>query len=99
MTLEELRALVKSQIQEILAEAAEYDTEEPLQEKSVPEPYDRKNRRRMTKAQIRKRDKVGKAMEKNEKTVARFREKHGDDWRSYLWAAASGIVLRRGKKK
>ena len=94
MTIEEFKQLVREQLQELMAE---YNTDVNLDEKSVPEPYDRKKKRKMSPAQIRKRDKVGKAMEKNEKTAARYREKYGDEWKDYIWATASGIVLR-GKK-
>lgn len=65
-----------------------------LDERSVPQPYNRKGARKMTKAQIEKRDRIGKEMEKSEKTVSRFRKQHGQDWKSYLWAAASAAALR-----
>lgn len=70
-----------------------------LDEKSVPQPYDRKNRRRMSKAQIADRDSIGKKMKANAKTVARFRKKHGDEWEDYLWRAATGKAMGGGFKK
>lgn len=70
-----------------------------LEEKSVPQPYDRKKARKMSKAQISDRDKVGKKMKSNPKTVARFRKKYGDEWEDYLWAAASSQALGGGFKK
>lgn len=68
-----------------------------IEEKSVPEPYDRKSRRRMTPAQIARRDKIGKAMEKNKSTVNRLKAKHGDEWIDYLWAMATGVALKQGE--
>ena len=65
-----------------------------LDEKSVPPPYNRKGARKMTKSQIERRDRIGREMEKSEKTVSRFRKAHGQDWKSYLWAAASAAALR-----
>lgn len=67
-----------------------------LQEKSVPEPYNRKSppRRPMTKSQIAKRKRIGRDMLGNEKVVSKFRKKHGDDWKSYLWAAATSATFR-----
>lgn len=70
-----------------------------LDEKSVPQPYDRKKRRRMTPAQIKERDRIGKKMKKDPKVVARFRKKYGDDWQDYLWASASSRALGGGFKK
>lgn len=65
-----------------------------LDEKSVPQPYNRKSSRKMSKSQIEKRDKIGKSMENNEKTVSKFRKKYGQDWKSYLWRAASSAAFR-----
>jgi hypothetical protein len=31
----------------------------------------------------------------NEKTVSKFRKKYGDEWKDYLWAAASSAVFRQ----
>ena len=70
-----------------------------LEEKSVPQPYDRKKARKMSSSQISKRDKIGKKMKGNTKTVARFKKKYGDEWEDYLWASASSIALGGGFKK
>lgn len=73
-----------------------------LDEKSVPQPYNRKSppRRPMTKSQIEKRKKIGRNMMSNEKIVSKFRKKHGDDWKDYLWAAATSATFRqRGTTK
>ena len=45
--------------------------------------------RKMNKNQISSRKKVGMAMKKDPRVVAHFKKKHGQDWESYLWAAAS----------
>jgi len=66
-----------------------------LDEKSVPQPYDRKGARKMTKGQIEKRRKIGRDMMSNEKTASKFRKKYGDEWKDYLWAAASSAAFRQ----
>lgn len=72
-----------------------------VHEKSVPEPYNRNSppRRKMTKSQISKRDKVGKAMLKNKNLVTKYKNKFEGDWKDYIWASASSKVLGRRKKK
>ena len=66
-----------------------------LDEKSVPQPYDRKGARKMSKSQIDLRKKIGKAMMRDEKKVSKFRKKYGDEWKDYLWAAASSAAFRQ----
>jgi hypothetical protein len=66
-----------------------------LDEKSVPQPYDRKSARKMSKSQIEKRRKIGRDMMSNEKTASKFRKKYGDEWKDYLWAAASSAAFRQ----
>jgi hypothetical protein len=66
-----------------------------IDEKSVPQPYNRKGARKMSKSQIEKRRKIGRDMMANEKTVSKFRKKYGDEWKDYLWAAASSAVFRQ----
>ena len=66
-----------------------------IQEKSVPQPYDRKGARKMSKSQIDLRKKIGKAMMRDEKKVSKFRKKYGDEWKDYLWAAASSAAFRQ----
>ncbi len=69
-----------------------------LDEKSVPQPYNRKSppRRPMSKSQIDKRKRIGRDMMSNEKIVSKFRKKHGDEWKDYLWAAATSATFRQG---
>jgi hypothetical protein len=88
------RSQLESIIQEELYKTiAEMDVLGALDEKSVPPPYDRKERRRMSKSQIRKRDQIGKAMKDRPETVKLFKKKHGDDWEYYLWAAATNKAM------
>jgi hypothetical protein len=70
-----------------------------LDEKSVPQPYDRKSARKMSKAQIDKRKETGDKMMENPKTVAKFKKKFKADWKDHLWAAASNIALGGGFKQ
>lgn len=65
-----------------------------LDEKSVPQPYDRKKARKMSKSQVDNRKRIGRNMLSNEKTVSKFRKKFGDDWKDHLWAAASSAAFR-----
>lgn len=88
----------RSQLEAIILEEI-YNYLNVVSEKSVPEPYNRKNRRRMSKAQISDRDKVGKKMEKNKKAVKYFKKKFGKDWKSYLWATATNKSMGgKGRK-
>jgi hypothetical protein len=102
MKKEELRNMIREELKKALADMGDDTSKKEicegegcLDEKSVPEPYNRKGARKMTKGQIEKRDRIGKAMEKDEKTVSKFRKTHGQDWKSYLWAAASAAAFRQ----
>jgi hypothetical protein len=66
-----------------------------LDEKSVPQPYNRKGARKMSKSQVELRKKIGQAMMRDEKKVSKFRKKYGDEWKDYLWAAASSAAFRQ----
>jgi hypothetical protein len=120
MTKEELRKIIREELNTILKEQAKNWWQKPadaevdahlkpsevheemcegegcLDEKSVPEPYNRKSppRRPMTKSQIAKRKRIGKSMENNEKIKSQFMKDYGDDWKSYLWAAATSATFR-----
>jgi uncharacterized membrane-anchored protein len=83
MTLQELNELIKSTINEYV-----------VNEKSVPEPYNRYKAQKMTTSQINRRDKIGKKMLKQKSTVSYFRDNYGDDWESWLWATATTIAMR-----
>jgi hypothetical protein len=82
---EELEAAIKSRMEkEEICEG-----EGCLDEKSVPQPYNRKTARKMSKSQ------VDQAMMRDEKKVSKFRKKYGDEWKDYLWAAASSAAFRQ----
>lgn len=103
MKIEEFKNLVREIVRAELAEMAKphktveeiCEGEGCLDEKSVPQPYDRKGARKMNKSQIALRKRIGNAMMDDEKKVSQFRKKHGDDWESYLWAAASSAAFRQ----
>jgi hypothetical protein len=106
MKAEDIRRIIREELQAIIKERMEREEicegEGCLDEKSVPEPYNRKSppRRPMSKSQIEKRKRIGNSMMRDEKTVSKFRKKYGDDWKSYLWAAASSATFReRGSTK
>jgi hypothetical protein len=88
---EELEAAIKSRMEkEEICEG-----EGCLDEKSVPQPYNRKTARKMSKSQVDLRKKIGQAMMRDEKKVSKFRKKYGDEWKDYLWAAASSAAFRQ----
>lgn len=103
MKIEEFKNLIREIIREELADMTKTDKTEEicegegcLDEKSVPEPYNRKSppRRPMTKSQVAKRKRIGNSMMRDEKIKSAFMKKHGDDWKSYLWAAATSATFR-----
>lgn len=71
-----------------------------LDEKSVPQPYDRKSARKMSGSQIDLRKKIGDAMMRDEKKKSYFRKEYGDEWKDYLWRSASAAAFKqRGGNK
>jgi hypothetical protein len=54
--------------------------------------------RKMSKDQVSKRDGIGKKLMKNKRALRYFKDKFGDDWKSYLWAASTNKAID-GKKK
>jgi hypothetical protein len=92
MKIEKLREIIKEELEKALQEIEA----EPLDEKSVPAPYDRKNKKKMKPHQIKSRKKIGDAMMKNPKAVANFKKKFGDDWKDYIWATASSKAKQKG---
>ncbi len=101
MKSEDIRRIIREELQAVIKERLEQDSicegEGCIEEKSVPQPYNRKGARKMSKSQIEKRRKIGREMMSNEKTADKFRKKYGDEWKDYLWAAASAAALRAGK--
>lgn len=96
MKRSELEEIIREEIYKIIHEERLMN-EEVLNEKSVPQPYDRKNRRRMNGSQIARRDKIGKAMKANKKIVAKFKKQHGSEWEDYLWATATSRAIKGGE--
>jgi hypothetical protein len=89
MDIFQLRDVIFKKIETILSE-----TIKKVEEKSVPQPYDRKSARKMTASQIARRDTIGNAMLNNQSTVKYFKKMHGSEWEDYLWATASGKALQ-----
>jgi hypothetical protein len=101
-----VREIIRAELKSIMHPSKDHQDQHPAQEeicegegcldeKSVPEPYDRKSARKMSKSQISLRKKIGDAMMRDEKKISKFRKKYGDDWKSYLWAAASSAAFRQ----
>ena len=103
MKTEEFKNMIREIIREELGKTTVpvQETEEIcegegcLDEKSVPQPYNRKGARKMSKSQVELRKKIGQAMMRDEKKVSKFRKKYGDEWKDYLWAAASSAAFRQ----
>jgi glutamate synthase domain-containing protein 1 len=103
MKIEDFKTMVREIIREELSNLAKRgdstdatcEGEGCLEEKSVPQPYNRKSARKMSKSQVEKRKKIGRDMMSNEKTASKFRKKYGDEWKDYLWAAASSAAFRQ----
>jgi len=53
--------------------------------------------RKMTPTQIARRDKIGKAMKREERVVEKYKEDFGEDWEYYLWATATNIAIDAGE--
>lgn len=70
---------------------------ENLQEKSVPQPYNRNGARPMTPAQIKKRDKIGNSLLANPEAVKYFKDEFDDEWEDYLWATATNLAMDGGE--
>lgn len=96
MKRSQLEEIIREEIYKTLAEIDALD-EPSLDEKSVPEPYNRKKRRRMSDAEVESRDSIGKRIKGNKKAVAKFKKKYGSDWESYLWASATSRALKGGE--
>lgn len=103
MKIEEFKKMIREILHEELKKMTDGGQEQEgicegdgcLDEKSVPQPYNRTKARKMTKSQIELRKKIGQSMMRDEKKVSKFRKKYGDDWKDYLWAAASSAAFRQ----
>ena len=84
--------MTKDELLEIIREELEAE----LAERTVAR---REPQRKMDKSQVKKRDGVGKKLLKNKRSVRYFKDKFGDDWKSYLWAASTNKAISSKKKK
>ena len=84
MTKDELLEIIREELEAELAERTVARREPP---------------RKMDKSQVKKRDGIGKKLLKNKRSVRYFKDKFGDDWKSYLWAASTNKALDKKKKK
>lgn len=97
MNVSKLEEIIIEEIYKYIAEIVVLGPE--LDEKSVPEPYNRKSppRRKMSSAQIRRRDKIGKAMKEKPASVRYFKKNFGGDWEYYMWATATNKAIEGGE--
>ena len=84
MTKDELLEIIREELEAELAERTVAHREPP---------------RKMDKSQVKKRDGIGKKLLKNKRSIRYFKDKFGDDWKSYLWAASTNKALDKKKKK
>ena len=84
MTKEELVEIIREELEAELAERTVARREPP---------------RKMDKSQVKKRDGIGKKLLKNKRSVRYFKDKFGDDWKSYLWAASTNKAIDSKKSK
>jgi hypothetical protein len=84
MTKDELLEIIREELEAELAERTVARREPP---------------RKMDKSQVKKRDGIGKKLLKNKRSIRYFKDKFGDDWKSYLWAASTNKALDKKKKK
>lgn len=87
MKTSELRELIRTEIYNVIQ----------VQEKSVPQPYDRNSAREMTTDQIKRRDLIGNKMLSKKEAVKYFQDNFGDEWEDYLWATATNIAIDGGE--
>ena len=95
MTKNELLELIREELAVVLQEMQKPEEQE-LDERTVAS---REPPRKMNKKQVTKRDKVGKTLLKNKRSVRYFKNKFGDDWKSYLYATATNKAISGKKKK
>jgi hypothetical protein len=95
MTKDELLEMIREELAVVLQEMQKPEEQE-LDERTVAS---REPPRKMNKKQVTKRDKVGKTLLKNKRSVRYFKNKFGDDWKSYLYATAKNKAISGKKKK
>ena len=84
MTKDELLEIIREELEAELAERTVARREPP---------------RKMDKSQVKKSDGIGKKLLKNKRSIRYFKDKFGDDWKSYLWAESTNKALDKKKKK
>lgn len=94
MTKDELLEIIREELASILQEMQIPD--EDLDERTIAR---REPPRKMTKGQVQSRDSIGKKLLKNKRSVRYFKDKFGDDWKSYLYATATNKSIDSKKKK
>jgi len=95
MTKEEILRIIQEEIQAVLQEMQQ-KSEEELDERTVAS---REPPRKMTPKQVSGRDKIGKKLLANKRSVSYFKKKFGKDWKSYLYATATNKSIDQKDKK
>lgn len=95
MTKDEILEIIREELASVLQEMQKPEEEE-LDERTIAR---REPPRKMNKGQVKKRDGIGKKLLKNKRSIRYFKDKFGDDWKSYLWAASTNKALDKKKKK
>lgn len=98
MTKEDIVNIIREEIKSFFQEMQntnEKPSHEELDERTVAS---REPPRKMSKDQVKSRDGIGKKLLKNKRSVKYFKNKFGQDWKSYLWAASTNRSLG-GKSK
>ena len=94
MTKDEILEIIREELASVLQEMQKPEEEE-LDERTIAR---REPPRKMNKSQVKKRDTIGKKLLKNKRSVRYFKDKFGDDWKSYLWVASTNKSLDKKKK-
>jgi hypothetical protein len=95
MTKDEILEIIREELAAVLQEMQKPEEEE-LDERTVAS---REPPRKMDKSQVKKRDGIGKNLLRNKRSVRYFKDKFGDDWKSYLYATATNRAIDSKKKK
>jgi hypothetical protein len=80
----------RSELEEIIVEEIYKDIVERTVASRTPP-------RKMSGAQVIRRDKIGKAMKKKASVVKKFKNAHGSDWEYHLWAVATNKAIDGGE--
>lgn len=80
----------RSELHEIIVEELYKDLAERTVASRTPP-------RKMTGAQVARRDKIGKAMKAKPSVVKKFKRAHGNEWEYHLWAVATNRAIEGGE--